>query len=124
MTDGPDLGALVGCQVTRVCFDHQVTLLLAGAGHPERVDASLVVESPMSLTAGGSTVRVDPDTATNLAAVLALLHRRIASVDEAADGTLRLGFGGGDSLAVHPDPPYESWSLTGDGVPNRLAGPS
>ena len=102
------LGRLVGCLVTRVCLDYQVGLLLAGDG----VDATLVVESAMTLTVAGSAVDVEPDTGENYAALVQLLRRTLTSVGVDADETLRIGFGDDVSLVVHPDPRYQSWELS------------
>ncbi|WP_019607662.1 DUF6188 family protein [Nocardiopsis sp. CNS-639] len=117
---------LVGAQVTRTAFDHQVRITFTGHGPDGRVrlDGELVIETALSLTdAGGRQVALAPGTGTCLAPLLGLFTRIVTAVEVTGYGTLRLGFDDGTGLGVDPDPNYESWCLTGFGFDPVLVGP-
>ena len=119
-----DLSALVGADVRRIALDYQVTLFLAdGPGNAERVSAILQVEAPIEVRYSDDVAVCDPNDKATHSAVLRVLHLvvRAASVDN--DGALRLTFDDGTSLVVARDDQYESWNLTGKGVPEVLMGP-
>ncbi|ADH69846.1 DUF6188 family protein [Nocardiopsis dassonvillei] len=116
---------LVGTQVTRTAFDHQVRITFTGHGPGGRVrlDGELVIETTLSLTdAGGRQVVLTPGTGTCLAPLLGLFARTVAEVEITGRGTLRLVFDDGTWLSVAPDPDYESWGLTGVGLDPVLVG--
>lgn len=120
-----DLSALVGADVRRIAFDYQVTLLLAdGPGDAERVSAVLQIEAPIRVEHSGVIAMCDPNDKATHGPMTRILHLVVshASVDGA--NTLRLAFDDGTSLVVAQDEHYESWNLSGKGVPNVLMGPA
>lgn len=106
VTDVPDLRSLVGCQVTRICLDHQVHLLLAGHDEAGRksVSATLLVECAMTLTHRDQSVAVNPDTAAGYDWLTRILRLIVASINVEPDGTLEMHFTEGTSLTAVPDP--------------------
>ncbi|WP_026123029.1 DUF6188 family protein [Nocardiopsis halotolerans] len=117
---------LVGAQITRTAFDHQVRITFTGHGPDGRVrlDGELVIETALSLTdAGGGQVVLSPGTGTRLAPLLGLFARTVTEVEVTGSGTLRIRFDDGAGLGVEPDPDHESWSLTGSGFGPVLVGP-
>ncbi|MFW6641503.1 DUF6188 family protein [Nocardiopsis algeriensis] len=117
---------LVGAQVTRTAFDHQVRITFTAHGPDGRVrlGAELVVETELSMTdADGGQVLLVPGTGSRLAPLLDLFTRTVTEVEVTGRGTLRLGFDDGTGLSVDPDPDYESWSLSGLGLDPVLVGP-
>jgi len=118
-----DLSALVGTEVRRLCFGYQVTLDLVGegvAGAP--VSAALQIEAPIRLERVDGEVECDPNEKASHGPLTALLRLVVteATIDESE--TLRLSFDDGTAIAVPRDPNYESWNLTGEGVPQLLMG--
>ncbi|MEU5854396.1 DUF6188 family protein [Nocardiopsis dassonvillei] len=117
---------LVGTQVTRTAFDHQVRVTFTGHGPDGRVclDGELVIETTLSLTdAEGDRAILTPGTGVGLAPLLGLFGRTVTAVEVTGHGTLHLGFDDGTGLRVDPDPAHESWSLTGFGFDPVLVGP-
>ncbi|WP_235431971.1 DUF6188 family protein [Nocardiopsis sp. RV163] len=117
---------LIGTQVTRTAFDHQVGITFTGHGPGGRVrlDGELAIETTLSLTdAGGRQVALTPGTGTCLAPLLGLFARTVAGVGITGRRTLRLVFDDGTWLSAVPDPDYESWGLTGVGPDPVLVGP-
>ena len=94
--------------VTRVSFDHAVTLLFDSG-------AQLGLGVPFSLRLqAGSPQVIDPEQVGPFAAdVLSLLHQRVQSVEADDTGVLRLRLESGCELVVQPHEMYEAWSLTG-----------
>jgi hypothetical protein len=124
--DGPvhDLSALVGAEVRRVAFDYQVTLLLVeGPANAERVSGNLQIEAPIRVEHGGQVAECDPNDKRTHGAMTHLLHLVITDATVDGDDTLRLSFDDGTSVTVARDIHYESWNLTGEGVPPILMGP-
>ena len=123
---GPDLSPLPGCEVTRVCLDHEVNLLLA-AWHEdgtERVAATLTLGSAFVFTpAGTHGIAVEPDTGVGYAAVSSLLRRRVARASTDVSGALIVVFVDGSVLAAGPSASCESWAIEGRGVQGWLVGP-
>jgi hypothetical protein len=120
--------SLIGCQVYQVKFDYQTALLLCrqdGGNSAARVRAWLVIETPFALRSrDGSVYELDPGTSRSaLAPVIDLSLATVASVSVGGHGTLTLDFTDGEKLTVPPDETYESWALSGDGVPGILVGP-
>ena len=120
--------SLIGCQVYQVKFDHQTALLLCrqdGGNSATRIQAWLVIETPFALRSRDGTVHeLDPGTSRSaLAPVIDLFLATVASVSVEGHGTLTLDFTDGEKLTVPPDETYESWELSGDGVPGILVGP-
>ena len=119
--------ALIGCEVWRVVFDYQTTLLLVDQ-NPDgsnRVRAYLVIETPFALRdAAGNCHELDPSTSRSaLAPVIDLFFKSITGVTVTDRGTLTLDFDDGAQLTVSPDPQYESWQLHGEGISGILVGP-
>lgn len=117
---------LVGAEVARTSFDHQVRVLFLRHASDGRVrlDGELVIETELSLTdAVGGRVLLTPGTGTRLAPLLGLFARTVVGVDVTGRGTLRLDFDDGTVLGVDPDPDHESWHLTGCGFEPVLVGP-
>ncbi|WP_371579397.1 DUF6188 family protein [Streptomyces sp. NBC_01314] len=118
--------ALIGAQVERTAFDHQVRLSL-GALDPDegyRLDAELVLETPFLFRdAGGEWHELDPGTGVSLAPVLALFGQTLTGVDVREHGALVIDFQDGAGLWIGPDPQFESWHLTGHGVAPITVGP-
>ncbi|MFD9892090.1 DUF6188 family protein [Amycolatopsis sp. NPDC059027] len=104
---------LVGCEVTRTAFDHQVRLLLVRGAE---VCAELAVSVPFTLLgADGVRHEIDPEERSTLPPVLALFGRTVVAAD-LMDHRLTLTFDDGAELRVGPDEQYTSWWLSGDGV--------
>lgn len=119
-----DLTPLVGAEVRRVCFDYQVTLdLVDGPALAERVRAYLQIEAPVQLRLKDRNVVCDPNDKTTHGPLTALLHLVVSEATVGDDSALRLQFDDGTALTVERDGQYESWNLTGDGVPHVLMGP-
>jgi hypothetical protein len=120
---GADLSPLVGTEVRQVRLDYQVTLLLVdGPYNQERASGLLQIETPFHLEADGQTWTVAPSDKSTYAPVCHLVHLTVVSA-EMDDERLRLRFSDGSALTVERDPRYESWSLTGSGVPEVLVTP-
>jgi uncharacterized protein DUF6188 len=118
--------ALIGCQVWRTAFDHQVRLTLVARDTNEgyRVDAELVIETPFLLRdATGEWHELDPGTGVDLAPVLGLFTKTVTTVEIRGQGTLAIGFADGAELFVSPHSQFESWHLAGHGVDETLVGP-
>lgn len=119
-----DLTSLIGAEVRRLSFDYQVTLLLVeGPANAERISAHLQIEAPIRVEHGGEIDQCDPNDKETHGAMTRLLHLVVteAVVDDRDD--LRITFDDGTTLLVARDPLYESWNLTGAGVPHVLMGP-
>jgi Family of unknown function (DUF6188) len=67
---------------------------------------------------------LNPETSRSaLAPVIDLFLATVADVTVEGHGALTLDFTDGAKLTVPPDEMYESWDLSGDGVPGILVGP-
>jgi hypothetical protein len=120
-----DLSALVGADVRRIAFDHQVTLFLAlGPADAERVSALLQIEAPIRVAHGGEVAICDPNDKTTHGQMTRVLHLVVEDARVDGENTLHLAFNDGTSLVVARDDQYESWNLSGKGVPNVLMGPA
>ncbi len=119
-----DLSALVGCDVRRVSFDYQVTLLLAdGPYQYERVNATLTVEAPFRFRGPDAKWHaVQPGQVETLGPVLTLFGQTVQEATFDGDA-LTIGLGDASIIEVETSPIYKSWSLTGTGVPEIIAGP-
>lgn len=118
--------ALIGCEVHRTAFDHQVRLMLSAWSAEEgyRVQAELVVESELRFRdAAGTWHELTPGAGAALAPILDLFQKKITTVEVQGRGTLRLGFDNGAELHVEPHQDYESWHLLGHGIEEILVGP-
>ncbi|MEU8644059.1 DUF6188 family protein [Streptomyces sp. NPDC048674] len=118
--------ALIGAQVERTGFDHQVRLSLCALDPDEgyRLDAELVLETPFLFRdAAGEWYELDPGTGVSLAPVLGLFGQTLTRVDVREHGVLVIDFQDGAGLWIGPDPDYESWHLTGHGVAPITVGP-
>jgi hypothetical protein len=84
-----------------------------------------VIETPFALRSrDGSVHELDPGTSRSaLAPVIDLFLAAVANVSIEGRGTLTLDFADGAKLTVPPNGTYESWALSGDGVPGILVGP-
>lgn len=119
-----DLTPLIGAEVRRLSFDYQVTLLLVeGPANAERISAHLQIEAPIRVEHGGVIDQCDPNDKQTHGAITRVLHLVVteAVVDERDD--LRVTFDDETTLVVARDQLYESWNLTGDGIPHVLMGP-
>lgn len=117
---------LVGCEVHRIMFDHQVRICLVGLDPDEgyRVDAELVIETPFLLRdAGSEWHELDPGTGSAVAPVLDLFNDTVTTVEVNDRGALHLTFTDTAEIFVGPDARYESWHLTGHGVTPITVGP-
>lgn len=113
-----DLTPLIGAEVRRLSFDYQVALLLVeGPANAERISAHLQIETPIRVEHDGVIDQCDPKDKQTHGAITRVLHLVVteAVVDERDD--LRVTFDDGTTLVVARDQQYESWNLTGDGVP-------
>ena len=122
--DSYNLGALVGCTVTRVAFDYQVRLLLVDGPYPnERVSAELVIETPITFSDdAGVNHDVRPGDTRTVAPILGLFQRSVLTA--AFDGrVLTIVFDDQAVLEVRTSKTYESWNITRRGVPDLIAGP-
>jgi len=120
-----ELGALIGCTVTRVAFDYQVRLLLADGSYPnELVLAELVIEALITFTEdNGANHAVQPGDTRTVVPILDLFRRSVLSA--AFDGrVLTIVFDNQVVLEVQTSQTFESWSLSGRGVPDFIVGPS
>jgi hypothetical protein len=110
--------------VRQITLDYQVTLVLVvGPSYAETVSAHLQVETQLTLQRGGQVVPCDPGDKATHAAVTDLLHLVVSEAFVDAEHVLRLRFDDGTELAVARSQEYESWNLTGVGVPQILMGP-
>lgn len=115
-----DLRALVGCTIDRVGFDYQVRLQLHDGLYPdERVVAELVVETPFRLGIGSVWHTIEPGVVSTLAPVLNLFTHKIVAA-QYKDRILSISFDGGLEMAVPTSREFETWNLTGRGVPQIL----
>jgi hypothetical protein len=119
-----DMSPLVGTEVRQIRLDYQVTLLLVDGPHNnERASGLLQIESPFRLETDEGEWVIAPGDKTTHAPVSQLLHLAVVSAHMDADQTLRLGFSDGSLVTVERDARYESWNLTGTGVPQVLVTP-
>lgn len=120
-----DISSLVGGEVRRLSFDYQVTLLLAeGPANSERLSANLQIEAPIVVEHRGEVEQCDPNDKQTHQAMTRVLHLVVTEAIVDDRDVLRLTFDDGTTLAVARDQQYESWNLTGTGVPNILMGPA
>ena len=116
---------MIGCTVTRVAFDYQVRLLLADGSYPnELVLAELVIEALITFTEdNGANHAVQPGDTRTVVPILDLFRRSVLSA--AFDGrVLTIVFDNQVVLEVQTSQTFESWSLSGRGVPDFIVGPS
>jgi Family of unknown function (DUF6188) len=119
-----DISALIGTEVRQIRLDYQVTLLLVdGPANDERASGLLQIESPFQLETGAASWTVTPSDKNTHAPISQLLHLGVVSAQMDGDQTLRLGFSDGSTVTVERDRRYESWNLTGTGVPQVLVTP-
>ena len=119
-----DLSALVGTEVRQVRLDFQVTLLLVdGPANHERASGLLQIETPFRLESDAGAWTIDPSDKGTHAPVCDLLHQAVVSAQMDGGQTLRLDFSDGSIVTVERDSQYESWNLTGTGVPQVLVTP-
>lgn len=84
----------------------------------------LQIEAPFRLETEAGSWTVAPSDKSTHPPVSELLHLGVVSAQMHQDQTLRLGFSDGSTLTVERDRRYESWNLTGNGVPHVLVGPA
>ncbi|MDE3206261.1 MAG: hypothetical protein KGQ66_18795 [Acidobacteriota bacterium] len=119
-----DLSPLVGTEVRQIRLDYQVTLLLVdGPASQERSAGLLQIESSFRLETEVGTWTITPSDKNSHAPVCQLLHLGVVPAHMDGDQTLRLGFSDGSTVTVERDTQYESWNLTGTGVPQVLVTP-
>lgn len=120
----PDLTALVGAEVRQIRFDYQVTLVLVdGPDRRERVAAELQLEAPFRITSSKGTWTVEPEAKESYAPAVQLLHLHVSGAEMTEDETLLLSFDDGSALTVERHPSFETWNLTGVGIPQVLVTP-
>jgi Family of unknown function (DUF6188) len=119
-----DLSPLVGSKVRQIRLDYQVTLFLVdGAEDDERVSGLLQIESPFRMETESGTWTITPSDKSSHAPACQLLHLKVVSAYMDEHQTLRLGFSDGITVTVERDRRYESWNLTGSGIPQVLITP-
>jgi hypothetical protein len=74
-----------------------------------------VIGSNFVLTLGGTDHALDPEDRDQLGPLLGVYPDSLRSGRVDADGTLRLNFASGASIAVPSDPQYEAWNIVGPG---------
>jgi len=119
-----DFSALVGCEVRQVGVDYQVRLVLVdGPYQDERVNAELVIEAPFRYKAEDRKWHdIQPGQVTTLGPVVTMFGRTVQAVT--FDGLiLTVDFGHDVRIEVATMTHYESWNLSGTGVPGYIAGP-
>jgi hypothetical protein len=94
--------------VNFIRIDHQARLQVG--------EVEFVIESPFKLRAGGTEYALDPGERGGLGPFLALWPDELTVASADSDGTLRLTFGKGATLAVPPDLHYEAWQIAGPGT--------
>jgi hypothetical protein len=109
LIDGVDAPALQleGADLTSIRIDSQ-THLTFGA-------TEVTIGTPFSITTGGATYALEPETPSSLGPLLAIYPATVLSAVIDSQLTLRLEFSGGDVLEVTEDPAYESWEVRGPG---------
>jgi uncharacterized protein DUF6188 len=120
--------SLIGSQVYQVKFDYQTAIELFHQDDSTmaiRVHAWLTIYTTFVLRSGdGSIHELNPETSrAALAPVIDLFLGTVTGVTVEGCGTLTLDFTDGARLTVPPDESYESWELSGVGVPGILVGP-
>lgn len=111
--------ALVGCRVVRVTLDQQVCLGFAGhdALGRARVNATLAIDAPFSITQGSGEFLVVPGDAVGYGEAAGLLGRTVVRVRTDPDCTTVLDLDlRGLSVVVDAHPSYNAWELMGTGV--------
>jgi Family of unknown function (DUF6188) len=78
------------------------------------LDFEVTIETPLTVTDGGSAWSGEPLTAEAAGALLPLNLRDVTFVRVDRDGTLNLGLGEA-TLSVPPHPMYEAWQIRGPG---------
>ena len=106
MTEENRRAILEGQRVTRVCFDHTVTLLTEGG-------YELRLETPFSLTLADGSTLVDPQDTSTVAGVLSLLHATIKAAEYDSSGRLAIALVEGVQVVASAHPSYEAWVITG-----------
>jgi hypothetical protein len=98
---------LAPCDLTFIRINHQARLQFE--------EVEVVIESKFQLHRGDRRIDLDPGDRAGLGPLLTLYPATltVASID--GDGTLRLCFDNGDSIAVPPDVAYEPWQIGGPG---------
>ncbi len=96
-----------GEDLTFIRIDHQTRLQFG--------DVEMVIESPFVLTVDGTDYPLDPEDRGGLGVLLRVYPDSLTSGRVDPDGTLRLEFASGASIAVPSDPQYEAWSIVGPG---------
>jgi Family of unknown function (DUF6188) len=94
-------------ELTWIRIDHQTRLQFS--------DVEVVIESPFTLTVEGVDYPLDPEDRGGLGRLLHVYPDSLQSSRVGPDGTLRLEFASGISIAVPSDPQYEAWSIVGPG---------
>jgi hypothetical protein len=96
------------CDLTFIRVDHQARLQFD--------EVEVVIETEFRLCRGGRQFDLDPGDRAGLGPFLALYPAALTLASVDGDGTLRLAFDTGDSIAVPPHPAYEPWQIRGPGT--------
>ena len=78
-------------------------------------EVEIVIGSNFVLTVDGTAHPLDPEDRNQLGPLLGIYPDSLSSGGVDAEGTLRLDFASGASIAVPSDPQYEAWSIVGPG---------
>jgi hypothetical protein len=99
-----------GALVTRCYIDpHAVGLLLD--------EANVYLEGSFELAKAGEPAELGVgDDPTAYVPLISLIGHNVSEARAPRDGQLVLGFSDGSSLTAKPDPNYEAWNLTFDGL--------
>ncbi len=96
----------LGC-VSRISFDHAVTLLLENGGEI-RIETAFELVDEFRASALVDLKKIGNSSLT----ILSVLHHPLIEATVVDDGTLELRFGNGVRMTVSPDDLFESWSYS------------
>jgi Family of unknown function (DUF6188) len=100
--------AVVGSSVTRLCFDHALTILTS-SNYEFRFETTSTFD-----LAGAGLVAFEPESPSEVAAkLLMLLDMEVTNAVADDSGFLRLQFGKNAELAAGPHDEYEAWTMSG-----------
>ncbi|HEX5144955.1 MAG TPA: DUF6188 family protein [Mycobacterium sp.] len=102
--------AIENSAVTRICFDHALTILTS-SGYELRIETRSTVE-----VAGKGSIAFEPDSPKQVAMYLVgLIGIEISEAVVADSGLLKLRFETDTELITEPHGAYEAWTMSGPG---------